>query len=284
MKLSAVINGILFAGMVFTLPTTVMAADGKTTFQYEHNFKTMDRRHGDTFKIIHRTVNNWQYEFKFSTNAGGNSNYDTAYDDMQGASGGMVVQKQISLPAAFTLTPSFEFSIGSSAVTYQPGLKLSYKINKDWSTAFRYRYELKKVSRSDRYKTVSNSRDTVYNGVDYVNKPDTGRHRLDWSISYSGFKNFGLSYVFNYYNGDYVNTGYTYTKGSSATNNIGSFTKQRYVAYDDGRINYEHHFKISWKYSKQFQPYLELRDVAGKNTSTDSRQAQVKIGFNYVFN
>nr|WED68874.1 oligogalacturonate-specific porin KdgM family protein [Pectobacterium colocasium] len=136
---------------------TQAETDGKTTFQYEHNWKTEDRRHADSIKLIHKKTNGWSYEVKFSTSAGGNSNYDVAYDDMQGGSGGMVIGKDFKLSKAATLTPSFEFSIGNASMMYQPGLKYNYRINSDWSTYGRYRYEYKKPTRSSRYSTISTS-------------------------------------------------------------------------------------------------------------------------------
>ncbi|MEA9391308.1 oligogalacturonate-specific porin KdgM family protein [Acerihabitans sp. TG2] len=262
--------------LIFAIfPLSCLATDGKTTFQYEHNWKTMDRRHSDSIKLIHKLTSGWSYEVKFSTSAGGNSNYDTAYDDMQGGSGGLVIGKDFKLSdKKSTITPSFETSIGSSSVSYQPGIKYNYSINKEWSAYARYRYELKKISRSTRYSTISNSDKYGYAGDTYLSKSDTGRHRLDTGLTYSGFKDLALTYVFNYYLGDNVTESYSYKNGK--------FIEKNYTVHNGKKNDYENQFKIQYKYFKKLMPYLEVDDVTVSGTSA-SRQAKIKIGFNYVF-
>ncbi|ASY78422.1 oligogalacturonate-specific porin KdgM family protein [Pectobacterium polaris] len=258
----------------FTPFLTQAETDGKTTFQYEHNWKTEDRRHSDSIKLIHKKTNGWSYEVKFSTSAGGNSNYDVAYDDMQGGSGGMVIGKDFKLSKAATLTPTFEFSIGNSTMMYQSGLKYNYRINSDWSTYGRYRYEYKKPTRSSRYSTISASDKYGYAGESYLSKSDTGRHRLDAGVTYSGLDNINLTYVFNYYIGDNTTKSYKYSKGE--------FTEREYAVYDNGKTDYEHQFKVQYKLNKQLTPYIEYDDISQSSTSS-SRQGKIKVGFNYVF-
>lgn len=270
MKSIVITNKILFVIGFWTLSTYSFA--GSTTLQYEHNWKQMNRIHGDTIKLIHKRDSGWQFEFKFGTTAGSGSNKDVAYDDMQGGSGGIVIQKPYSLPNNYgQLIPSFETSFGNNQITYQPGLKYAYKINTDWSTSFRYRYEWKKITNSDRYKTA------IINGTQkkYLAKGDSGRNRLDWNLSYSGFSVVGLSYTFNYYVGDYTNTPYRYSASEG-------LKKVKYSVYNNKKTDYEQQFKITWNYSKKLRPYVEFSDVS-KNSDNDTRQAKYKVGFNYTF-
>ncbi|WP_294613480.1 hypothetical protein [uncultured Gilliamella sp.] len=53
----------------------------------------MDQIHGDTIKLISKTDNNWQYEFKFGVTQGGRNKREVLYDDMHGGSGGVVIQE-----------------------------------------------------------------------------------------------------------------------------------------------------------------------------------------------
>ncbi|MEN0612906.1 oligogalacturonate-specific porin KdgM family protein [Klebsiella indica] len=272
---TGLIKNITTGVCIALISPAILAADGKTTLQYEHNFKTMDRRHSDSYKLIHKTKSLWQYELKFSSSAGGGKTYDVAYDDMQGGSGGIVIQKDLKFSGdkKSTLTPSFEVSYGSSSVGYQPGLKYSYTINKEWSVYGRYRYEVKKQSRSSRYKTVSSSDAYGHEGEKYLSKSDTGRHRIDTGFSWNGIPNLSLGYVFNLYIGDNLNDSWTYSKGQ--------YTQNRYAAYNGRKTDYEHQFKVQYKY-KQWQPYLEVDDVAVSATSK-SRQGKIKLGIKYQF-
>ena len=268
------INNII-TGLAFGLISPVLfAADGKTTLQVEHSFKSMDRRHSDSFKLIHKTLSLWQYELKFSTAAGGNKNYDVAYDDMQGGSGGIVIQKDFKFfDNQGTLTPSFEVSFGSTSVGYQPGLKYTYSNNKTWSVYGRYRYELKKQTRASRYSTVSSNDTWGHANEKYRSKSDTGRHRIDTGFSWSGIPNLSLGYVFNLYIGDNLNDSWTYSNGE--------YIKKKYAVYNGNKTDYENQFKLQYKYG-QWQPYLEVDDVTVSGTSK-SRQSKFKIGVKYQF-
>lgn len=270
-----IINKLITGITLGLFPLSVLAADGKTTFQLEHKFKTMDRRHHDTIKLIHKTPALWQYELKFGASGGSGRNYDVAWDDMQGGSGGIVIQKDIKFSdKKSTLTPSMEFSYGNTSVTWQPGTKYNYSIDKTWSVYGRYRYELKKLTRDSRSSTVSASDKYGYAGTEYRSKSDTARHRLDAGISYSGFQYVQLSYVYNYYIGDNLNSSWSYKNGE--------FTPNKYAVYNGRKTDYEQQFKIQLRYFKQFRPYLEVDDVSVSGTSK-SRQGQFKIGFNYQF-
>lgn len=259
--------------MVFisTFSAYAFAGSGQTTFQYEHNWKSMDRIHADTLKLIHKTEDNWQFEFKFGVTEGGGNKRDTLYDDMYGGSGGFVIQKTFTLPNGFgSLIPALELGFGKDLTLYQPGLKYSYKFNSDWSSSLRYRYEWKKISQSERYKTAK----IAGNRVKYLASSNTGRHRLDWALNYSGLKQLNLAYTFNYYIGDFTNDSY------KVVNN--KLVKNKYKAYNNKKTDYEQEFKITYNYSKLFRPYFSISDVA-KNKTTDTRQAKFKVGFNYNF-
>lgn len=269
-----ILNKITIVLIGFFFSPAILAAEGKTTLQVEHNFKTMDRRHSDSFKLIHKTPTSWQYELKFSTTSGGGKNYDVAWDDMQGGSGGIVIQKDFKLSdKKSSLTPSFEVAYGSSSVGYQPGLKYSYTISKDWSVYGRYRYELKQQSRSSRYKTVSSKDKYGYAGEKYRSKSDVARHRLDAGFTWSGIPNLSLGYVFNLYIGDNLNDSWSYSNGQ--------FSQNEYAVYNGHKTDYEHQFKLQYKY-KQWQPYLEIDDISVSGTSK-SRQGKIKIGVKYQF-
>lgn len=249
----------------------VHADSAPTTFQYEHNWKSMDRIHADTLKLIKKTDDNWQFEFKFSASAGGGNQRDVFYDDMQGGSGGVVIQKTYNLPNKLgSLIPSFELGFSKDTTLYQPGLKYSYKINNDWSTSLRYRYEFKKISQAERYKMAKISGEQVK----YISSSNAGRNRIDWALMYSGIKALSLAYTFNYYIGDYTNNSYKVINKQ--------LVKNKYQVYNNKKTDYEQEFKITWNYSKLFRPYFSLSDVS-KNKTNDTRQAKFKIGFNYAF-
>ncbi|MFQ1054406.1 oligogalacturonate-specific porin KdgM family protein [Gilliamella apicola] len=254
-----------------TFPIYSFAGSGQTVFQYEHNWKSMDRIHGDTIKLIHKTDNNWQYEFKFGVTEGGGNKRDVLYDDMHGGSGGVVIQKNITLDNGWgSIIPALELGFSKDLVLYQPGLKYSYKFNSDWSSSIRYRYEWKKISQAERYKTAKVSGQQVK----YKATSNSGRHRFDWALNYSGFKAFNLAYTFNYYLGDFTNNSYKFSKGT--------FEKNKYIAYNNKKNDYEQEFKITYNYSKLLRPYFSISDVS-KNKTTDTRQAKFKVGFNYAF-
>ncbi|OCG37418.1 oligogalacturonate-specific porin KdgM family protein [Gilliamella sp. Gris1-4] len=257
--------------LISTFSLYAFAGSGQTTFQYEHNWKSMNRIHADTLKLIHKTDDNWQYEFKFGVNEGGGNKRDVLYDDMYGGSGGVVIQKIFGLPNDWgALIPALELGFGKDLTLYQPGLKYSYKFNSDWSSSLRYRYEWKKISQAERYKIAK----IFGNEVKYISSSNTGRHRLDWALAYSGIKVLNLVYTFNYYIGDFTNQSYKALKNELA--------KNKYKAYNNKKTDYEQEFKVTYNYSKLFRPYFSISDVS-KNKTTDTRQAKFKVGFNYAF-
>lgn len=79
---------------ISSFPAYVFAGSGQTSFQYEHNWKSMDQIHGDTIKLISKTDNNQlAIEFKFGVTQGGRNKREVLYDDMHGGSGGVVIQE-----------------------------------------------------------------------------------------------------------------------------------------------------------------------------------------------
>lgn len=293
MKLKWLLYSILFS-------STVVQA-GSTTFQYEHNWKEHDRRKSDSIKLIQKTDSGWGFEFKFGATAGGNdSNHTQSYDDMEGGSGGVVIQYNYKLDDNWgQIQPSMEFGFSKNKTLFQPGLKYSYKITKDWSTELRYRYEFNKISQSERDKTatISSGITTDANGkqtitketVDYIGTSDTGRHRINWLIAYSGFEKFNISYNFNYYIGKNINTSYSTEKSSVWLNgkepsspNWTSLVQNEYSQFKHKKIDYAQEIKITYLYSKQFRPYLELDEIS-RNKDNSQRHIQYKIGFNYTF-
>lgn len=256
---------------ISSFPAYVFAGSGQTSFQYEHNWKSMDRIHGDTIKLIHKTDNNWQYEFKFGVTEGGGNKRDVLYDDMHGGSGGVVIQRTFNLQDSWgSLVSSLELGFNKDTTLFQPGLKYNYKINSDFSTSLRYRYEWKKISQAERYKNAKIDGEQVK----YIASSNSGRHRFDWGLAYSGFKIVALSYTFNYFIGDYLNNSYKVVNSQ--------LIKNKYKVYNNKKTDYEHEFKITYNYSKLLRPYFSITDVS-KNKTTDTRQAKFKVGFNYSF-
>lgn len=248
-----------------------VASDGRTTLQLEHNFKTTDRRHNDSVKLIHRTPSQWQFEVKFGASGGGGRNYDVAFDDMQGGSGGIVVQRNFKLDDDNTLTPQAELSFGNSSITYQAGARLSHRVNNDWSVYGRYRYEYRSRSNNDSYRSVrvgDSDIDTVYRS-----QSDTGRHRFDTGFSWRATSNLQFGYTLNVYLGENLNSSWDYTDNE--------FVPRGYAAFDGNRWDYANEFKMQYRMG-QLSPYFEVHDVSVSGDSS-SRQGQVKLGIKYQF-
>ncbi|MBP5979223.1 MAG: porin [Halomonas sp.] len=271
MMFRALNKKIMVGLLLVTASPALLASEGRTTLQLEHNFKTTDRRHNDSVKLIHRMPSQWQFEVKFGASGGGGRNYDVAFDDMQGGSGGLVVQRNFKLDDVNTLTPQAEVSFGNSSVTYQGGARLSHRVNSDWSVYGRYRYEYRSRSNNDSYRSVRHNDsdiDTVYRS-----QSDTGRHRFDTGFSWRATSNLQLGYTLNVYLGENLNSSWNYTDNE--------FVPRGYAAFNGNRWDYANEFKLQYRMG-QLSPYFEVHDVSVSGDSS-SRQAQVKFGIKYQF-
>lgn len=276
--------------LVSCAPGLVYAADdtadwndmvrGKTYFQYEHNFKTRDRRHGDSFKLVQKTEDDWSWELKFSTTGGSGKKFDSAFEDSVSGSAGLVIQKGLSLPKGFSLTPSFETNMGSNFLQYLAGGSLSLpRFSKDWSSYVRYRYQYRKYNRTDRWATASLYTNGVnssggYTSVTYRKQADLGTHRLEAGLSYSGIKNWGITLMTLYDRADYVNNVMSCTKYGCTASEYTMFNNKKGYWYNEIKVQYR-----GWG---DFIPYVEV-DQQNYSGSSVKEQAAVKTGFNYYF-
>jgi len=243
-----------------------------TTLQFEHDWKSKDARHTESIKLINKLPHDIDLELKMSPSDGGGQKPNVAYDDMVGGTGAIVLQQDYWLNKADRLAPNIEAGAGSSSTYVEPGLKWSHVFNETWDAYVRYRFQLTKYSRSNRYSTVSSSDKYGYADEKYLSKADVGKHLVDFGFDYRISPKFSFSYVFDWYYGDYLGDAYKYSKGT--------FTKSQYALYDGRKTDYQNEFEIQYAYSSTFRPYFEIAEVSYSSTS-NQRQAKFELGFKY---
>ncbi|WP_315708550.1 porin [Brenneria uluponensis] len=252
----------------------------KAYFQYEHSFKTQDRRHGDSFKIVQKTKNNWSWELKYSTYGGSGKKYDVAFEDPISGSAGLVIQKGFNLSKNNALIPSFEVDMSNNSLQYLGGATLYFNgLSKNWRPYVRYRYQYRKYNRADRWATTKQYANGVnssdgYNYVTYRKNGDVGTHRFEAGLTYAGIKNWGITFITLYDYGDYVN--------DVISCNSYTCTKSIYSQYNNKKGYWYNEIKVQYRGWGDFIPYTEI-DQAAYSSSSIKEQATIKTGFNYYF-
>ncbi|MCA2016325.1 hypothetical protein LDJ79_09405 [Vibrio tritonius] len=244
---------------------------GKTYLQYEHNYKTEKRSHGDSIKLVHKTPDRWGFEVKFGMYP---KAIDSAYQNYYGGSAGFVLSKTYKLNKKASLTPQFEIDFQSDSLQYLGGAKISYKLTPEWNTYFRYRYQFRDYASTDSYKTTNVDIGGTSTPITYLAKGNIGTHRLESGISYRGIENWTLQYILLYDYSDYTN--------SPKSCNSDGCTSLDYAQFNNKKGYLYSKFKIQYQGIKTVIPYFEI-DQKSVSSTSNKEQAALKLGFNWYF-
>ncbi|MFM2484940.1 hypothetical protein [Celerinatantimonas yamalensis] len=248
---------------------------GRTYMQYEHDYLTTSRRHTDSIKIVHQTKNNWHYEAKFGTYSGKSDQY---VSNEYGGSAGFVLQYTKYLDRKTYFSPSLEIDLTNNGVQYLAGASVYRKLTKNWGGYVRYRYQYRRISRSDKYSTrnmyINGDPNQGVESVTYLSSGDIGTHRFETGIDYSGIRNWRFTYILLYDYAKYINS----PKSCSSY----TCTGKHYYIYDNKHGYLYNELKVQYYGYKKFIPYFEVDQKSASSTSK-KHQAVVEAGFNWYF-
>ncbi|MEA9391309.1 oligogalacturonate-specific porin KdgM family protein [Acerihabitans sp. TG2] len=245
----------IMAGMALLLLTNSAANASDTKFNYEHNYATQNRYHGDKIGMAHFMDNGIYLGVELAFY---NTKQDIALDDVVSNAYSFYTGYDHMLADNVTLTPNIETKFysggtsgegysgnigdsGTQGARYTPGLKLTYHINDALALYAQYRYDLRKITRSKR---------TEADG-------DTHRSRYELGAILSGIGHVTVGYKVYYYDGDYI-------------------------MQNNKNHDYQQDIDISYRFTENWQGNLGAEDVASSRV-TDTREVKIKTGFTYTF-
>lgn len=248
---------------------------GKTYLQYEHNYQTEKRAHGDSIKLVHKTPENWGFEVKFGIYPRA---IDSAYENYYGGSAGFVLSKTYIIDKETYVSPQFEVDFQSDSLQYLGGATLYHKLSENWGGYVRYRYQFRDYASTDSFKTrnmyIDGDKTKGTESVTYRAKGNIGTHRFETGIDYRGIDNWRFQYILLYDYSDYTNSPKSCDSYSCTTLEYASFDNKKGYLYNE--------FKIQYAGFKSAIPYFEIDQKSVSSTSV-KEQACLKLGVNWYF-
>ncbi|WJV55743.1 oligogalacturonate-specific porin KdgM family protein [Pectobacteriaceae bacterium CE90] len=144
----------------------------------------------------------------------------------------------------FSLESGFSLVSGSTYRTYRPYLRGGVKFADDWTATLRYRPYYKRISGN-----IGSSSNTAENG-----------YNITANVGYTFLKDYNISYEYDF----------------KKINHAGA------KSYDNHSYNADHQVKLSYKWDKNWKPYISLSNLADNGTS-DHRQTRYRVGVVYTF-
>lgn len=233
------------ASLALTCLTVGVAHADPGYFNYRHQFLDESRLHSDRILLGIVLDNGLGLEGELKWKTGG-SRQDVAFDNTVGSGHEFTVDYAYKLSPKWTLTPVAVLDSDENATAYKAGLKLSYRVNDQLSVSGRYRYEVRKLERSQLDPEVPDRA-----------KQDQHTHRYDTYVGYAPGGRWSYEYNLTYYNSDYVR-------------------------YDYKKHDYEQNLAFRYKWNQNWRPFFEVGDTK-VNSTEDKRQARWRVGIHYVF-
>ncbi|MBT9184966.1 porin [Pectobacterium punjabense] len=217
------------------------------TIDYRHEMQdTAKGDHKDRLSISHRFDNGFGISVEAKWKNGEPSSNTTPDKPFhEPVSNGTEVKASYAykINDTFALEPGLTFESNNTSSTYKPYLTGKVNIIKDLSYSLRYRPYYTRTS----------------GNIGKANTSENG-YNLTGTLSYKFLKDFGISYETDY-------------KKSNRANN--------YQA-DNETWKIDHNVKLSYKWDKNWTPYVEVGNVAADKLS-DERQTRYRAGIQYNF-
>ncbi len=175
MKTKLLTSAILLA----LTSTAAHAVSINMRHEWSPEFKDNVESHKDRIAVSHRFANGVGFEVETKWASGENA-FD--FDRFVDAGNQANISYQWKLDGGFSLTPQYKWETDSKAHNHQLNLTLGYKINDDWATSLRHRYN---------YKILNTSSSTAEHPSEHYN-------RWTFSLDYKGFENWSLNATADY--------------------------------------------------------------------------------------
>ncbi|WP_033577540.1 oligogalacturonate-specific porin KdgM [Dickeya chrysanthemi] len=203
--------------------------------------------HKDRLLISHRFANGFglSSEVKWAQ-SGKDGNPNRPFSEQVSNGTEVVASYVYKFNDVFSIEPGFSLESSSSNNNYRPYLRGRANVTDDLSVALRYRPYFKRNSENINDKDRKSTMDKGYT--------------LTGNIDYNFLDVYTLGYELEY------------KKGTSGET----------VLSDNDDYDITHSVKLSYKWDKNWKPYVELGNVSGSKT-TDERQTRYRVGVQYSF-
>ncbi|PWC13960.1 oligogalacturonate-specific porin KdgM family protein [Brenneria corticis] len=216
------------------------------TIDYRHEFKdTAKADHRDRLLISNRFANGFGLSVEARWAQHNNDDTPNKPFNETVSNGTEVIASYLyKFNDTFSLEPGLSLDSTSSYNSYRPYLRGKANITSDWAVSLRYRPYYKRIS-----SNIGTTGSTSENG-----------YNLTAVVSYSFLKDFQAEYELDY------------QKANSA----------RVKLSDNENYSLAHDLKVSYKWDKNWRPYVALANVPESGT-TDNRQTRYRVGVQYNF-
>ncbi|MCL6406785.1 oligogalacturonate-specific porin KdgM [Dickeya dadantii] len=218
------------------------------SIDYRHEMQdTAQAGHKDRLLISHRFANGFglSSEVKWAQSSA-DKTPNKPFNEQVSNGTEVVASYVYKFNNVFSIEPGFSLESSSSNNNYRPYLRGRANVTDDLSVALRYRPYFKRNSGS-----INNTK-----GDSTMDKGYT----LTGNIDYTFLKDYTIGYELEY------------KKGTSG----------KTILSDNDDYDITHNVKLSYKWDKNWKPYVEVGNVSGSET-TDERQTRYRVGVQYSF-
>lgn len=218
------------------------------SIDYRHEMQdTAQAGHKDRLLISHRFANGFglSSEVKWAQSSA-DKTPNKPFNEQVSNGTEVVASYVYKFNNVFSIEPGFSLESSSSNNNYRPYLRGRANVTDDLSVALRYRPYFKRNSGG-----INNTK-----GDSTMDKGYT----LTGNIDYTFLKDYTIGYELEY------------KKGTSG----------KTILSDNDDYDITHNVKLSYKWDKNWKPYVEVGNVSGSET-TDERQTRYRVGVQYSF-
>ncbi|MBP2859035.1 oligogalacturonate-specific porin KdgM [Dickeya oryzae] len=215
------------------------------SIDYRHEMHdTAKAEHKDRLVISHRFANGFGLSSEVKWAQSSNDKTPNKPFNEQVSNGTEVIASYVyKFNDVFSIEPGLSLESGSSSNNYRPYLRGRANVTDDLSVALRYRPYFKRNS----------------GNIGKDNTTDKG-YTLTGNIDYNFLQVYTIGYELEY------------KKATSGET----------ILSDNDDYDITHNVKLSYKWDKNWKPYVEVGNVSGSK-STDERQTRYRVGVQYSF-
>ncbi|CNI21986.1 oligogalacturonate-specific porin KdgM family protein [Yersinia pekkanenii] len=213
------------------------------TIDYRHEMQDQSgNNHKDRVVMSHRFANGFGLSLEGKWK--GAQDKDKVLHETVSNGTEVVASYVYKIDNTFSIEPGFSLDSNSTSNNYRPYLRGKANIVDDVSVSLRYRPYYKRTSAN-----INTAKDTSEHG-----------YNLTSVLSYKFFKNYQLDYELDYKQAN----------------------KAGVVLANEENYDWSHDFKLTYKWDKNWSPYMAIGNVAGSKY-TNERQTRYRIGIKYSF-
>lgn len=229
---------------VFAITSAISLNAMAVTLDYRHEMQdTVGNSHKDRLLMSHRFNNGFGLSLEGKWK-GYDTKKDKAFNETVSNGTEVVASYVYKFDKTFSIEPGFSLDSSSNANNYRPYLRAKTNIADGLSFSLRYRPYYKRLN-----SNIGTQKETAETG-----------YNMTGVVSYNFLKDYQLDYELDY----------------KKTNSAGV------ILANNDSYEWAHDVKLTYKFDKNWSPYLALGNVPGSKTS-DERQTRYRVGIKYSF-